>query len=110
MDQNLEPKTGQPKRKLKAIPLSLQETGIYFLGATSPRSFVGYIEGGMTDEELQEYAEQQERLKPACMKKKTADSQDLADAEGFDFSPPRFLETIPEVEEEDEEETTGSKA
>ena len=75
MDQNLEPKSDPVHRKVKAKRVKPEEHGVYFLGASSKKSFVGYIRNAMTDEEIQEYIKVQERLAPPCMKERKSQSQ-----------------------------------
>lgn len=108
MDQNLEGK-GEEERALVAVPVPAEDVGIYLLGAHDPRSFVGYIEGGWTDEEIEEYIKMQERLRPACLKRR--ESQSEAEVEevntnekGSASRAALVLETI--NEEEDEEDHT----
>ena len=60
-----------PEIKIKAKRLTPEQSGIYLMGETSPRSFVGYIKrGAWSDEQIQEYIEVQKRLAPDCMKER----------------------------------------
>lgn len=82
MDQNLEPKVDPPKIKIKTKRLKLEKSDIYLMGATSPRSFVGYIKhGAWTEEQIQEYIEVQKRLAPDCVKERERASKTPANDE-----------------------------
>ncbi|ERF72152.1 hypothetical protein EPUS_02943 [Endocarpon pusillum Z07020] len=79
MDQNLEPKVDPPKIKIEAKRLTPKQSGIYLMGETSPRSFVGYIKhGAWTEEQIQEYIEVQKRLAPDCVKERERASETAA--------------------------------
>lgn len=112
MDQNLEPKGDmeeQRTRKLKAKRVSLKKSGIYFLGDSCSTSFVGYISGAMTDGEIQEYIEVQERLKPLSVKERERAPQSQTPVEDANMEAPtskinlsKSLET-PDQPEDDED-------
>ncbi len=106
MDQNLEGKDDVEERKLTAVHVPPEDVGIYFLGDSHPSSFVGYIVEAMTDEQIQEYIDAQERLKPPCMRKQAPQSETPVkntnvNAGGSPSGAARALETVVEVEEED---------
>lgn len=104
MDQNLEPKVDPPYRKIKAKRVKPEEHGVYFLGASSKNSFVGYIRNGMTEEEIQEYIKVQEQLAPPGMKERKLRSEAVAenantDAEGLFHPLARGLESASDAED-----------
>ena len=86
MDQNLEPKTSPPLPKLNAKRINPADKGYYFLGATSSDTFVGYIKPAMTDAEIKEYIEVQERLEPPAVREAKARSRAAAAAENANIS------------------------
>lgn len=84
MDQNLEPKVDPPKIKIKTKRQKPEKSDIYLMGATSPRSFVGYIKhGAWTEEQIQEYIEVQKRLAPDCVKERERASRTPANDENI---------------------------
>jgi hypothetical protein len=113
MDQNMEPKVDTPEPKIKRKRVKPEDIGYYFLGATSPKTFVGYIKGGMTEAEIQEYIDFQERLAPPSRQKENREPQpelqepakdNSADAERPVFPARQPLTTIYEADEEGIEE------
>jgi hypothetical protein len=79
MNQNLEGKSQQDSRELKATRVSPKKVGVYLKGGSSRRTFVGHIENGMTDDEAQEYIEIQRRLAPPSLRDRESQSLNPVD-------------------------------
>jgi hypothetical protein len=113
MDQNLEPKGDPVYRKVKAKRVCPEDVGVYFLGESDETSFVGYMRPTMTDKEIQEYIEVQERLAAPCMKERKSRSQapvgnTNTTAGGLFYLLAKALETTVDAEDEEGKEEARS--